>query len=67
MKLIFEIGNTDRGCDLLPETDVPVVSVEEKYARRKELNLPSFLKQKSAGIIQDLQKLLTVSIRVFIL
>ena len=40
MKLIFEIGNTDRGCDLLPETDVPVVSVEEKYARRKELNLP---------------------------
>lgn len=40
MKLIFEIGNTDRGCDLLPESDVPVVSVEEKYARRKELNLP---------------------------
>lgn len=40
MKLIFEKGNRNRGCDLIPECDVPVVSVTARYERKKELNLP---------------------------
>lgn len=40
MKLIFEKGNRNRGCDLIPECDVPVVSVTAGFERKKELNLP---------------------------
>lgn len=40
MKLIFEKGNINRGLDLLPECDVPVVSVKEGYERKTKLNLP---------------------------
>lgn len=40
MKLIFEKGNKDRGCDLMPECDVPVVLVKASYERKMELNLP---------------------------
>lgn len=40
MKLIFEKGNMNRGCDLMPECDVPVVSINADYKRKTELNLP---------------------------
>lgn len=40
MKLIFEKGNEGRGMDILPECDVPVISVKEKFARKRKLNLP---------------------------
>ena len=40
MKLIFERGNKNRGCDLVAECDVPLVSVPAEYERKKELNLP---------------------------
>jgi len=40
MKLIFEKGNVNRGLDLLPECDVPLFSVDEKFQRKSELNLP---------------------------
>ncbi|CRZ33613.1 glycine dehydrogenase (decarboxylating) beta subunit [Herbinix hemicellulosilytica] len=40
MKLIFEKGNINRGLNLLPECDVPLVSLKEEYERKKELNLP---------------------------
>lgn len=40
MKLIFEKGMVGRGCDILPECDVPVTLLEEKLKRTKELHLP---------------------------
>lgn len=40
MKLIFEKGNKNRGLDLLPECDVPLVPVKEEYQRKAKLNLP---------------------------
>lgn len=40
MQLIFERSRDGRGCDILPECDVPVVSVNEKLTRKKELHLP---------------------------
>lgn len=40
MKLIFEKGNANRGCDLMPECDVPVVKIKAGYERKTELNLP---------------------------
>lgn len=40
MKLIFEKGSEGRGSNLLPECDVPVVDVSEKYKRESKLHLP---------------------------
>lgn len=40
MKLIFEKGNMDRGLDLMPVCDVPVIKVGEGFERKKDLNLP---------------------------
>lgn len=40
MKLIFEIGNEGRQLSLLPECDVPVTEVPDKFKRNKELHLP---------------------------
>jgi glycine dehydrogenase subunit 2 len=40
MRLIFEKGNMNRGLDLMPECDVPVVNVSKGFDRKKELNLP---------------------------
>jgi glycine dehydrogenase subunit 2 len=40
MKLIFEKSISGRGCELLPESDVPVIEVGEKYRRSTELHLP---------------------------
>jgi glycine dehydrogenase subunit 2 len=40
MKLIFERSRDGRSCDILPECDVPVVSVNEKLKRKKKLHLP---------------------------
>jgi glycine dehydrogenase subunit 2 len=40
MRLIFEQSTNGRGCELLPECDVPVVSVASGFKRSKELNLP---------------------------
>jgi len=41
MKLIFEIGNKNRKLDLMPECDVPVADIDDKYKRKKELRLPN--------------------------
>lgn len=41
MKLIFEKGNINRRLDLMPECDVPVVDVDERYKRKKEIRLPN--------------------------
>ncbi len=40
MKLIFEKGKEGRGCEMLPESDVPVTAPSEKFLRKKELRLP---------------------------
>jgi glycine dehydrogenase subunit 2 len=40
MELIFEKSRNGRGCDLLPECDVPVTKVDTEFRRGKELNLP---------------------------
>ena len=40
MKLIFEKSNSGRGSSLLPECDVPVAELSEKYVRKLELRLP---------------------------
>jgi glycine dehydrogenase subunit 2 len=40
MKLIFESGAEDRGMDILPQCDVPVMKVVDKFSRKKELHLP---------------------------
>ncbi|MFT4143087.1 MAG: aminomethyl-transferring glycine dehydrogenase subunit GcvPB [Mobilitalea sp.] len=40
MNLIFEKSIPDRGCEILPGCDVPVVSVSNKFHREKELHLP---------------------------
>ncbi len=40
MNLIFEKSIPDRGCEILPGCDVPVVSVSSKFLREKELHLP---------------------------
>ena len=40
MKLIFEKSQQGRGCSILPECDVPVVSMPEGRERRQPLHLP---------------------------
>lgn len=40
MKLIFEKSNPGRGCDLLPECDVPMIKPSEKFVRKSKLHLP---------------------------
>ena len=40
MKLIFEKSMQGRGCSLLPESDVPVVTPSNNYIREKKLDLP---------------------------
>ncbi len=40
MKLIFEKGMEGRGCDLLPECDVALVDIGDKYKRKSQLHLP---------------------------
>lgn len=40
MKLIFEKSIEGRGCNMLPECDVPALTLEGKHTRQKELHLP---------------------------
>ncbi|NLZ80617.1 MAG: aminomethyl-transferring glycine dehydrogenase subunit GcvPB, partial [Clostridiales bacterium] len=40
MKLIFERSVEGRGCDMLPECDVPALTLDGKHTRKKELHLP---------------------------
>jgi len=40
MKLIFEKSREGRGCSILPECDVPIVSLRDIDKRAKKLNLP---------------------------
>ncbi|WMJ88758.1 aminomethyl-transferring glycine dehydrogenase subunit GcvPB [Anaerocolumna sp. MB42-C2] len=40
MELIFEKSVDNRGCDILPPSDVPVVKTDSRYLRRRELHLP---------------------------
>ena len=40
MKLIFEKSKEGRGCCILPECDVPVVSLNEESKRKQPLHLP---------------------------
>ena len=56
MKLIFEKGMEGRGCDLLPECDVPVVDINEKYKRKKELHLPQVSETEISRHYTELMK-----------
>ena len=40
MKLIFEKSQQGRGCSILPECDVPVISIPQGKERRQPLHLP---------------------------
>ena len=40
MNLIFEKSRTGRGCSILPKSDVPMYSLDDKITRKTELHLP---------------------------
>ncbi len=40
MDLIFEKSVENRGCEILPPSDVPVIKIENRYLRQKDLHLP---------------------------
>lgn len=56
MKLIFEKSTPGRGCDLLPECDVPAIKVNEQYIRNKELNLPQVAETEISRHYTELMK-----------
>ncbi|MDF2512349.1 MAG: gcvPB [Herbinix sp.] len=56
MKLIFEKSNAGRGCELLPECDVPVTSVDDKFRRNKELHLPEVSETELSRHYTELMK-----------
>jgi len=56
MKLIFERSTEGRGCDLLPTCDVPIVTLEEKYQRNKELRLPQVSESELSRHYTELMK-----------
>ena len=56
MKLIFEKSTEGRGCDLLPLCDVPVTKLDEKFRRKKELNLPEVSETEISRHYTELMK-----------
>lgn len=56
MKLIFEKSKPGRGCELLPECEVPVVSVQDKFMRKKELHLPEVSETELSRHYTELMK-----------
>lgn len=56
MKLIFEKSSAGRGCDLLPECDVPVTRPMESYKRKKELKLPQVSETEISRHYTELMK-----------
>lgn len=56
MKLIFEKSTPGRGCDLLPECDVPVTGVAEGFRRQKALNLPEVSETEISRHYTELMK-----------
>lgn len=56
MKLIFEKSTQGRGCELLPECDVPVVGVDNSFKRSKELKLPEVSETEISRHYTELMK-----------
>lgn len=56
MKLIFEKSKPGRGCDLLPECEVPVVPVQDKFMRKKDLHLPEVSETELSRHYTELMK-----------
>jgi glycine dehydrogenase subunit 2 len=56
MKLIFEKGTQGRGCELLPECDVPIIEATVQFKRKKELNLPQVSETEISRHYTDLMK-----------
>lgn len=56
MELIFERSREGRGYDILPECDVPVIEVDEKYRRNIELHLPEMSETGISRHYTDLMK-----------
>ena len=56
MKLIFEKGKEGRGCCVLPECDVPVVSVDDAYKREQPLHLPQMAENDLSRHYTELMK-----------
>lgn len=56
MKLIFEKSTPGRGLDLLPECDVPVVTVESSFHREQELRLPEVSETELSRHYTELMK-----------
>lgn len=56
MRLIFEKSTMGRGCELLPECDVPVLEVNSKFLRQKELNLPEVSETEISRHYTELMK-----------
>ncbi len=56
MKLIFEKSNAGRGCELLPECDVPITAVQDKFIRSKELHLPEVSETELSRHYTELMK-----------
>ncbi|HHV10136.1 MAG TPA: aminomethyl-transferring glycine dehydrogenase subunit GcvPB [Clostridiales bacterium] len=56
MKLIFEKSIAGRGCDLLPECDVPVAAVGNKFIRNSEIHLPEVSETELSRHYTELMK-----------
>ena len=56
MKLIFEKSVAGRGCDLLPECDVPLIEVSKRFKRNKELRLPEVSETQISRHYTELMK-----------
>lgn len=56
MKLIFEKGKEGRGCCILPECDVPVVSLSEENKRKQPLHLPEMAENDLSRHYTELMK-----------
>lgn len=56
MKLIFEKSTPGRGCDLLPECDVPIIQVKEQYRRESEPRLPQVSETEISRHYTELMK-----------
>lgn len=56
MKLIFERSHEGRGCSILPECDVPVVSVSSANKREQPLHLPQLSENDLSRHYTELMK-----------
>ena len=56
MKLIFERSHEGRGCSMLPECDVPVVSVSSANKREQPLHLPQLSENDLSRHYTELMK-----------